>query len=102
MKTVFLFFTVLSLSPAHATLTVGNLDCPEQFEGKVKEIIKEVGSDRPFATQKVLFENHRTLKGEVKESVQLDILAHGPFEIVPGEDYRVQVRKGKLCWIERL
>ncbi len=95
------FILILSL-PSFATITVANLDCPTQFEGKVKEVVKSLGPDTSLATQKVIFENHHTIKGEVKDKVQLDMLEHGPFAVEKGEDYRVQLRNGKLCWIEKL
>lgn len=97
--------TIMSLfltTSGWSTVTVEGVDCPSQFEGKVKKIISEVGPSHPLSTQRVVFENHHTLKGEVGSRVQLDILKNGPFQIEQGEDYRVQMREGKLCWIERL
>jgi hypothetical protein len=88
--------------PSFATLTVANLDCPTQFEGTVKEIIEPLGPDTGLSTHKVIFENQHTIKGDVAEKVQLDILKNGPFAVEKGNDYRVQLRNGKLCWIEQL
>lgn len=85
-----------------STVTVDQVDCPTQFEGKVKEIMDEVGPSTPLSTQKVIFENQTSLKGNAGETVTLDVLKHGPFEIKTGEDYLVQMRAGKLCWIEKL
>jgi hypothetical protein len=85
-----------------STVTVGELDCPTQFEGRVKEVMEELGPTTPLSTNKVIFQNQATIKGEVGDTVTLDVLKHGPFEIEPGKDYLVQMRKGKLCWIEKL
>ena len=102
MQLMILLFSLLTSLSALATVTAGAPDCPTQFEGTVKEIIKEVGPARTMAIQKVIFENHHTIKGEAKEKVLIDILQNGPFKLKPGEDYRVQLRNGKLCWIEQL
>lgn len=101
MKVLVLVLGFFSFS-AFATVTVANPDCPTQFEGKVKEIIKEVGPEQPLGFQKVIFENHHTLKGDAPSRVLLDVLQNGPFAVESGEDYRVQMKNGKLCWIERL
>lgn len=85
-----------------STVTVDQLDCPIQFEGKVKEIMDELGPSNPLSTQKVIFENRATIKGEVRDTITLDVLKHGPFEIEPGEEYLVQMRGEKLCWIEKI
>jgi hypothetical protein len=85
-----------------STVTVDQMDCPTQFEGKVKEIMDEVGPSNPLSTQKVIFENQATIKGDVGDTITLDVLKHGPFSIEPGQDYRVQMRGDKLCWIEKI
>jgi hypothetical protein len=85
-----------------STVTVDHLDCPTQFEGKVKEIMDEVGPSNPLSSQKVIFNNQATIKGSVGDIVTLDVLKHGPFEIKAGEDYLVQMRGEKLCWIEKI
>lgn len=85
-----------------STVTVDQLDCPTQFEGKVKEIMDEVGPSNPLSSQKVIFENRTTIKGEVGDTVTLDVLKHGPFAIESGEEYLVQMRGEKLCWIEKI
>ena len=85
-----------------ATVTIGKVDCPVQFEGRVEEIIQSVGSSSAFSTQSVVFKNLSTLKGEVPVQVSVEMLEHGPFEIERGEDYRVQLRQGRLCWVEKI
>ena len=87
---------------AMATVTVGNMDCPSQFEGRVNEKIEPVGAQSGFATDTVVFTNNRTIKGEVDEKVFVEVLKNGPFEVEPGEDYHVQLRDGKVCWIEKI
>ncbi len=98
---VLLSLTLLSLN-VWSTVTVDQLDCPTQFEGKVKEVLEEVGPSNPLSTQKVVFENQLTIKGEVGKTVTLDVLKYGPFSIEPGQDYQVHTRGGKLCWIEKI
>lgn len=98
-----LFLAAFLLSPdSNATVTIAKMDCPEHFEGRVEEIIKGVGSSSAFSTQSVVFKNLSTLKGEVPEQVSVQMLEHGPFEIERGEDYRVQLREGRVCWVEKI
>ncbi len=97
-----LFFLAVFPQISFATVTVGKMDCPTQFEGRVNEIIEPMGATIGFATNKVVFTNNHTLKGEVKDQVIVDILKNGPFDIEKGEDYQVQLRDGKICWIEKL
>jgi len=88
--------------PSWSTVTVGTEDCPVQFEGRVKEIIEPVGATNFFSTNKVVFENQRSLKGEVNDQVLLDVLQNGPFKVESEKDYRVHLRDGKLCWMEEI
>jgi hypothetical protein len=82
-------------------VTIEAPDCTSQFEGKVKEIIEPVGTTSAFAKNRVIFENIQTFKGDVGETVQLDILKNGPLKIEKGEDYLVQYRSGKICLISK-
>ena len=93
-----LFITSFSF----ATMTAGKVDCPVQFEGRVEEFVTGVGTSSAFSTHTVIFKNLSTLKGEVSEQVSIEILEHGPFDLVRGEDYHVQVREGRICWIEKI
>lgn len=103
MKAVITFLMMISVAnPSWATVTVGVEDCPVQFEGRVKEIIEPVGATDYFSTSKVVFDNERTLKGEVGEQVLLNILQNGPFKVEAQKEYRVKLRNGKLCWIEEI
>jgi hypothetical protein len=102
MKTIIAVMVMgVSLS-SWGTVTVGASDCPVQFEGRVKEIIEPVGSTDYFSTNKVVFENQRTVKGDVEEKIFLDILQNGPFKVETEKDYRVHLRNGKLCWMEEI
>jgi hypothetical protein len=96
-----LIFAILP-QVAFATVTVGNMDCPTQFEGRVSQKIEPMGAQTGFATDKVVFINNRTIKGEVDEKVFVDVLKEGPFDLEQGEDYQVQLRDGKVCWIEKI
>ncbi len=102
MRTALLLSLVFFSINVWSTVTVDQMDCPTQFEGKVKEIMDEVGPSNPLSTQKVIFDNQATLKGNAGDVVTLDVLKHGPFEIKAGEDYLVQMRGEKLCWIEKI
>lgn len=94
------FFTFTTT--AGATVTIERVDCPTQFEGRVQEVIKSVGPSTPFATQTVIFQNNRTIKGEVNERVPVQVLENGPIQIEEGKDYAVQLRSGRICQIESL
>ena len=103
MKKLLTSCLLFSLSTASfATVTVTEIDCPEQFEGKVRAIVDDFGPEKVMSFRKVVFDNLHTLKGDVPEHVSLDVLKNGPFSIKAGEEYRVQLNEGKLCWIERL
>jgi len=100
-KVIFVFLLVSSFS-AQAVVTVGAQDCPNQFEGRVKEIIEPAGAEEFFSANKVVFENLHNIKGQAGESVLVDILRNGPFKVEADEEYRVFARGGKLCWIEKI
>lgn len=89
-------------SISFATVTVGTMDCPSQFRGEVKEIIDSLEPMNAFSTQKVVFSNRETIKGEVADQVIIEVLENGPFKIQPGEEYEVKLRRGKLCWMEKI
>jgi hypothetical protein len=93
-------FLLASLS--FATVTVGQVDCPVQFEGRVQDIIDSVGTGSAFSTHTVVFKNLMTLKGNVADQIAIEMLEHGPFDIERGEDYRVQLRNGHICWVEKI
>lgn len=93
--------TLISL-PSWSTVVYKAQDCPVHFEGRVKEVIEPVGPTDIFSTNKVVFENLRTVKGEVHDQVVLDVLQNGPFKLESEKDYRVQLRDGKLCWMEEI
>jgi hypothetical protein len=102
MKHVLLLIVMVISLEAVATVTSGTGSCPEQFEGRVKEIIEPVGSIDAFSTNQVIFENLRTLKGNVSDRVIIEVLQNGPFKPEVEKDYKVQLRQDKLCWIEEL
>jgi hypothetical protein len=91
---------LLFASSSSAAVIVGN--CPEVFEGRVKVKIEEIGPQSAFSKEKVIFTNLQTIKGNVSEEVEVDVLINGPFKLDEGKDYRVQLRKGKICWIDQL
>lgn len=101
MKVLIIALTIFS-PLAFSTVTVDNLDCPTQFEGRVKEVIKSVGPSSPFSTQTVIFQNNRTLKGEVKDQLAVEVLQNGPIQVEEGHDYAVQLRSGRVCQIESI
>jgi hypothetical protein len=98
----FILAVFLLLNVAFATVTVGKVNCPIQFEGRVEEFIRGISTGSTFSTHTVVFKNLLTLKGDVKDQVAIEMLEHGPFELEKGTDYRVQLRQGRVCWIEKL
>ncbi len=102
MKSVVIILVMIFSLPSWSTVTAGVQNCPQQFEGRVKQIIEPVGPSDIFSMNKVVFENNRTLKGEVDEQIQLDILQNGPFLVEAEKEYRVQLRAGQLCWMEEI
>lgn len=98
----YLLAVLVMSSFSFATVTIGKIDCPVQFEGRVESIVGEVGADSALSTQKVVFKNLSTLKGEVDDQVAIEMLEHGPFKIESGEDYHVQLREGRVCWVEKI
>ncbi len=102
MKFVFTMIVMIFSLPSWSIVTAGATDCPIQFEGRVKEIIEPIGSTSFFSTNKVVFDNQKTLKGDVDDQVLLDVLQNGPFKVETEKEYRVQLRDGKLCWMEEI
>jgi len=102
MKVVLLLLAMIVSLPSWSTVTAGAMDCPDHFEGKVKQIIEPVGASHAFSANQVVFDNERTLKGEVDDQVLLTVLQNGPFHIEAEKEYRVQLRNGKLCWMEEI
>lgn len=102
MKIVLAIVLITISFSTWSTVTVGSEDCPVQFEGRVKEVIEPVGSSGFFDANTVVFENQRTLKGEVKEQVLLEVLQNGPHKVEVEKDYRIHLRNGKLCSIEEI
>jgi hypothetical protein len=93
-----MFLTTFSF----ATVTLGKGNCPVQFEGRVEDFIEGVGTSSAFSTHTVIFKNLVTLKGNVKDQVAIEMLEHGPFELERGEDYRIHLRGGHVCWVEKI
>lgn len=100
-KFITLIVIIFSL-PSWATVVAGANECPTQFEGRVKEIIRPIGPTDVFSVDQVIFETDRTIKGVVSHQVVLEILQNGPYQLEVDQDYRVQVRNGKVCWIEEI
>lgn len=88
--------------PAWTTVVTGSNQCPVQFEGRVKEIIEPIGANDIFSVYKVVFENLKTLKGEIPDQLVVEVLQKGPFKLNESQDYKVQLRNGRVCWIEEI
>lgn len=102
MKIIVITILMILSSSSWSTVIIGASDCPTHFEGRVKEIIESHGPNDIFLMQKVVFENDRTLKGAAENRVLLDVLQNGPFTFELEKEYRVQLRNGKLCWMEEI
>lgn len=76
--------------------------CPEHFEGRVQQIINQHHGVDVFKKNKVVFETLRAIRGDVLERVEIEILDNGPFSVELNQDYQVYLRKGKLCWLEKI
>jgi hypothetical protein len=88
--------------PGWTTVTAGSMDCPQQFEGRVLSIQDEGQTDAFFALDKVVLDNRQTLKGEVPDTVTIELVKGGPFELEVGKQYFIQMRSGRLCWAEEI
>lgn len=102
MKFVVTFIALIFSLSSMATVTVAGVDCPVQFEGRVAEVIEPVGSVEALSMNSIVMENRHTIKGEVTDKVTFEILQNGPFKIQPEHEYRVQLRNGRVCWIEEI
>ena len=100
MKSILIIIAFYAIQ-GQAAVATGDV-CPQGFRGKVKDVVEEVGPETAFSTNKVIFTNMETTRGEVAEQVLIDVLKNGPFIIEKGKDYQVLMRNGKLCWIERI
>jgi hypothetical protein len=100
VRIILILIMVIYAIPSMGTVTAGS--CPDEFEGRVKAIVEQTGPRGAFVTQQVIFTNYQTLRGEVPDQVLIDMLSDGPFNVEAGRDYRVQLREGKLCWIEKI
>lgn len=102
MKFVVTFFVLVFSVSSMATVTVAGVDCPVEFEGRVAEVIAPVGSIEALSMDSIVMENRHTIKGEASDKVTFEILHNGPFKIQPNQEYRVQLRNGRVCWIEEI
>jgi len=101
MKNVSIFFLLLFFaSSLPAVVQAPNSQCSDQFIGKVAAII-EPAVDSAFAVNKVAFTNVETLEGDLGETVFVDILA-GVLKPKVGEVFKLSLRKGVLCQIDKL
>lgn len=91
----------LSASSAFAMSTVGTIDCPQQFEASVQDIVDDSAFDHSFNKVKVIFKRLKVIKGDVPQNIIIDVLKHGPIEFVKGSTYSIQLQDGRLCWAEK-
>lgn len=97
-----IFVAILLSSVSFATVSIRNVDCPVKFEGTVKQVVDSVGNTGSFATRSIVFQTKQVLKGEVGDQVVVEMLQYGPYQLESGEDYRVQLRDGHICQVEKL
>jgi len=102
MKALLAIGLIFLSTQGKAAMTVGHADCPQEFEGEIVKIAKFVDDKSSLNLQKVNFRTLASLKGDVKEEIAIEMLEHGPFQVNEGEEYRVQLKDGKLCWIEKI
>lgn len=100
LKIIFIF--VLLTLKAQAMVTVGSNDCPTEFEGRVQEVIEDFGGRGQYQTNAIIFKSLSTIKGDVGDTISVEVLKFGPIKFEVGEDYRVQLKAGRLCNAEAL
>ena len=96
-----LFILIFSSSSAFSMSTVGTIDCAQQFEAQVQDIVDESAFDYSLNKVKVIFKRLKVIKGDVPPNIIIEVLKHGPNEFVKGETYSVQLQDGSLCWAEK-
>jgi hypothetical protein len=84
----FKFVIVLILFSFSAFATVRQGDCPQEFIGELK----------------LKLEGNYNQKGYeiVQYVVIVELLKFGPFKIEESKNYKIQLKNGKICWIEQL
>jgi hypothetical protein len=97
-----LMLLIVFSSASWATVTIDQPDCPQQFEGRVQSVLEADSPNSFLAADKVVLENRQTIRGQVPQRVQLEVVRGGPFRLEPGGEYRVQLRDGRLCWAEEI
>lgn len=101
MKKLLLILLIFLLSsPSYSTVKSGK--CPEEFIGKLKIKLEVFNSENKFDVNQLVFTNIETIEGEIDEEVILETLKFGPFKFEEERVYRIQMRKGKLCWVDEL
>lgn len=96
-----LIFVLLTIN-AQAMVTVGSTNCPTEFEGRVQEVIEDFGGHGQYQTNAIIFKSLSVTKGEVADIISVEVLKFGPIKFEIGEDYRVQLKAGRLCNAEAL
>jgi hypothetical protein len=99
---IFYAIVLMSFSLAEATVSVGGEDCPQQFLGEVESIRSTHTQVGAFPTEEVTFRNQQSLRGDLPDEISIEVVSGGPFKLSEGQQYRVYLRTGKLCWLEEL
>ena len=102
MKFIVVILALVCSQKSWSTVVIGKQDCPQKFEGRVREMLESKSSNDFFSMSKVTFENERLVEGQVDQLVSVNVLKNGPFQIEVGKVYKVHLRQGRLCWMEEI
>ncbi len=98
----FKFVIVLILFSFSAFATVRQGDCPQEFIGELKLKLEGNYNQKGYEIVQYVFKNLETIRGELEDEVIVELLKFGPFKIEESKNYKIQLKNGKICWIEQL
>jgi hypothetical protein len=101
MKIIFLFLNLIIIPKSWGVLASGALNCPQEFEGRIKDIVS-LPLKGLIKKNQVIFEVSKVIKGEFPSVISIEVIKDGPFQIFSQRDYRVYLRAEKVCWIEEI
>ncbi len=84
-----------------ATMTVEEVNCPQQFVASVEDVVDDAAFDYSYNKVQVILKKLEVIKGVVPQNIIINVLKHGPFEFIKGQIYKIQLQDGNLCWAEK-
>jgi hypothetical protein len=95
-KRYFLFFFLLKSA---FSLSIQNQQCPDQAIVKIKSLTNISSSLPKF---KVQAEVMTSKKGQLSKDVHFEILKDGPYKVVEGKNYLIELEEGLVCRIQEV